>query len=154
MLNDSPDVTVTKLSALYETPPWGKKDQPDFLNGVIAVETDLNGFDLLSLCQTIEAKLGRVRHEKWGARTIDLDIVYSPDVTYDTERLKLPHPYMTERAFVLMPLVDVAPNLIINGETATYWLHALDDIEAIQKYAEPGDWFRKDFTHGKNTRCR
>jgi 2-amino-4-hydroxy-6-hydroxymethyldihydropteridine diphosphokinase len=154
MLDSSAHVSVTAVSSLYKTPPWGKTDQPDFLNGAALIETDLDGPALLRVCQHIETSLGRVRHEKWGARTIDIDLVYSPDVTYDTDVLKLPHPYMTERAFVLIPVRDIAPELIINGKAIGMWLQGLDDIETIQKYAEPVDWFRKEFTYGKNTDCR
>ncbi|MCH4166675.1 MAG: 2-amino-4-hydroxy-6-hydroxymethyldihydropteridine diphosphokinase [Megasphaera sp.] len=154
LLQREPQLVVKNVSPLYETPPWGKTDQPRFLNGIVAVETEADGPALLGICQHIEQALGRVRHEKWGARTIDLDIVYSTGPSYHTERLQLPHPYVTQRAFVLIPLQDVAPNLMINGTSIAHWLDRLTDTNTIQKYAEPGDWFGKESNYGKNTHCR
>ena len=104
LLADTPGVTVTAVSPFYETPPWGKTDQPAFINGAVAVETEGSGQELLDACLAIERRLGRVRREKWGARTIDIDLVYSPDEACETETLILPHPYLTQRAFVLVPL--------------------------------------------------
>ena len=78
LLADTPGVMVTAVSPFYETPPWGKTDQPAFINGAVAVETELSGQELLDACLDIERRLGRVRHEKWGARTIDIDLALQP----------------------------------------------------------------------------
>lgn len=133
LLTDTPGVMVTAVSPFYETPPWGKIDQPAFINGAVAVETELSGQELLDACLDIERRLGRVRHEKWGARTIDIDLVYSPDETCRTETLTLPHPYLTRRAFVLVPLRDLAPDLILCGRSIGDWLDQLPDTDSIRK---------------------
>lgn len=133
-LRQDQDIHVKALSPWYETPPWGKTDQPGFINGAIAVETNLRGEDLLIKCQQIEQALGRVRHEHWGARTIDLDIVYSPDETSQTKTLILPHPYLLERAFVLVPLQAIAPDLVISGQPLSHWLNRIQhDVERIRQ---------------------
>ena len=87
----------------------------------------------MTVCQEIEQKLGRVRHEKWGARTIDIDIVYSDDVVSHTDRLEIPHPYITQRAFVLVPLQEIAPALQIQDKPISYWLQQLPDVQSITK---------------------
>lgn len=134
MLQAEPGITVTDVSGWYETPPWGKTDQPAFINGAAAVQTDLSGEELLQRCLGIEQKLGRTRHEKWGARTIDIDLVYSPDETCRSGTLTLPHPYVTQRAFVLVPLRDIAPDLRIEGRLPEEWLKELaDDVLSIQE---------------------
>ena len=109
-------VRLAAVSSFYETPPWGKENQPPFINAAALAETSLPVVEFLRKCQAVETALGRVRHEKWGARTIDIDLVYSPDVTCRTAELTLPHPYLTQRAFVLVPLQEIAPHLTI-GET-------------------------------------
>ncbi|WP_296827317.1 2-amino-4-hydroxy-6-hydroxymethyldihydropteridine diphosphokinase [uncultured Megasphaera sp.] len=133
LLDAEPDISVTAVSPFYETPPWGKEDQPPFINGAVAVETHLAGPELLERCLAIERRLGRVRHEKWGARTIDIDLVYSPNEQYQTESLTLPHPYLTQRAFVLVPLRDLVPDLILFGRPIDDWLAQLPDTDAIRK---------------------
>lgn len=115
LLSNVPLTQVTAVSGLYETAPWGKTDQPAFLNAVLELYTELAPEALLSECQNIEKALGRVRHEHWGARTIDIDILLIEGIQSDTEHLKLPHPYIDERAFVLIPLMEIAPELNISG---------------------------------------
>lgn len=131
MLKDTEQISVAAVSPLYETPPWGKTDQPAFLNGAVAVDTELNGQELLCLCLSVEAALGRVRHEQWGPRVIDIDIVYSPDEQSCTETLQLPHPYLLKRAFVLIPLRDIAPDLMLKGQPIGTWIEALPDAAHI-----------------------
>lgn len=131
LLRNTAGLSVAAVSPLYETPPWGKTDQPAFLNGAVAVDTDMSGQELLDCCLAVEASLGRVRHERWGARTIDIDIVYSPDEQSSTETLQLPHPYLLERAFVLVPLRDIAPELILEGKPVSQWIDALPDAGQI-----------------------
>ena len=133
LLRQNEHITVLKVSSLYKTPPWGKKDQPYFINSAAAVQADADALELLDICLDIERQLGRVRHEKWGARAIDIDIVYSTGVEYHTDRLHIPHPYVTDRAFVLVPLQEIAPDLIIKGQSVSQWIQALDDVAAIQK---------------------
>ncbi|HFI0119874.1 TPA: 2-amino-4-hydroxy-6-hydroxymethyldihydropteridine diphosphokinase [Streptococcus suis] len=103
-----PDCRLGLVSPIYETPAWGKTDQADFLNLACQVETDLSAQDFLALCQQIELDLDRVRIEKWGQRTIDLDIIFWDEEKIQEENLIVPHPYAHERAFVLLPLADIA----------------------------------------------
>ena len=112
------DVCVAAESAVYETSPVGGPPQPDYLNMVVAVETSLGSEALLERCLAVEAEHGRVRRERWGARTLDLDLLSFGAETLRTERLTLPHPRMAERAFVLVPLAEVAPELKIGDTTA------------------------------------
>lgn len=100
---------VIQPSALYETAPWGITDQPAFLNQVLAVETVLEPEAVLEQTQAIEQKLGRVRHEKWGARVIDIDMLYYDQQVIHTETLTVPHPYLHQRRFTLVPLAEIAP---------------------------------------------
>jgi len=103
-------------SADYATPPWGKLDQPAFINVCAEVSTSLTSLELLRLCLATETGLGRTRAEKWGPRTIDIDLLAYDDETVATPELRLPHPHMLERAFVLIPLIEIAPDLIISGQ--------------------------------------
>lgn len=109
LLEEHERVNVKDKSAVYETAPVGYMEQNDFLNMVIVIQTDLHPFDLLQHCQQIEEELGRERIVKWGPRTIDLDILLYNHENMRAEHLTIPHPYMHERAFVMVPLADVAP---------------------------------------------
>jgi len=111
------DVRVVAESAVYETAPVGGPAQPDYLNMVVAVKPSLSPEALLERCLSIEAEHGRVRRERWGARTLDLDLLSYDAATLRTERLTLPHPRMAERAFVLVPLAEIAPALKIGDTT-------------------------------------
>ncbi len=104
-----PGIAVLARSSDYRTPPWGKTDQPWFLNGALAIETTLSPHALLDACQGIERDLGRVREERWGPRIIDIDVLAYDGAAVDDERLVLPHRYVRERAFVLVPLAEIAP---------------------------------------------
>jgi 2-amino-4-hydroxy-6-hydroxymethyldihydropteridine diphosphokinase len=108
----SPHVLPVKLSAVYETPPWGVLDQPAFLNQVMFGRTDLSPEALLDFLKQCEVELGRIPTMKYGARLIDLDILFYDDLVLSTPRLKIPHPHLEERAFVLVPLADLAPDLV------------------------------------------
>lgn len=103
---------ITARSALYETKPWGKTDQPDFLNQVLLLETEQTPEDILKSALTIEHDMGRIRIEKWGARIIDIDLLYVGDQILNSENLTLPHPGIAQRRFVLEPLVELAPDFI------------------------------------------
>lgn len=100
---------IMAASSIHETKAWGKEDQDDFLNQVILVESELEPLDFLDELQEIEMALGRQRIEKWGPRTIDLDIICLEDQIIDSERLQVPHPGLAERTFALEPLVEIAP---------------------------------------------
>ncbi|RIJ31788.1 2-amino-4-hydroxy-6-hydroxymethyldihydropteridine diphosphokinase [Henriciella algicola] len=115
------DVSVTTRSSLYATPPWGVEDQPDFVNACALVETDLAPLDLLSACKDLEVALGRVPGERWGPRLIDIDVLWMGGVALESERLTLPHPRITERAFVLVPLAEIAPELVVGGRAVADW---------------------------------
>ncbi len=105
-------ITVLAVSAVYETDPVGGPDQGAYLNAVAAVETSLRPHEMLAVAQRLEADARRVRAERWGPRTLDVDVLLYDDVTLDDPRLTIPHPRMWERAFVLVPLADVAPELV------------------------------------------
>lgn len=102
---------ITRISSFYQTKPWGKKSQPDFLNMVVELETSFSPFSFLALIQRIEKEMGRVKREKWGPRTIDIDIVLFDDLEMESEKLTIPHPRARERAFVLVPLAEILPVL-------------------------------------------
>ena len=120
-----PRTRLVRASSFYETAPWGKTDQPPFLNGAACLATHLAPEALLAACQEIERALGRVRPEHWGARTLDIDLVYGVRggqvVRVATPRLTLPHPYLLERAFVLVPLAEIAPALVLAGRPIAAW---------------------------------
>lgn len=115
-------------SHLYETRPWGKTDQPDFLNAVVSFETSLAPRALLALLAEIEDRLGRVRSERWGPRTLDLDLLDLGGAVISEEDLTLPHPRIAERGFVLVPLCEIDPGWRdpLTGKTAVEMLNALD----------------------------
>lgn len=103
---------VICASGIYETAPWGVVDQPSFLNQVLALETEHAPEDVLRIVLDIEHELGRVRYERWGARVIDIDILFYNDLVQDTARLTVPHPRLHERRFTLIPLAGIAPDFI------------------------------------------
>jgi 2-amino-4-hydroxy-6-hydroxymethyldihydropteridine diphosphokinase len=107
-----PEINVLAESHVYETPPWGYEDQPSFLNMVVKAETELGPESLLKYLKQLEVELGREQNFRWGPRLIDLDILFYDDLVINTPPLIIPHPRLYERAFVLVPLVDVAPELI------------------------------------------
>ena len=108
---------IIGCSRVYRTPPWGVLDQPPFLNAVAGLDTGLSPGELLDALLGIERAAGRVREgERWGPRTLDLDLLHMEGVRSDEARLTLPHPRIAERAFVLLPLNDLAPGLDIPGQ--------------------------------------
>jgi len=110
-LNTHSNLRVINTSSIYETDPVGYEDQDQFLNMVVEVSTSLNPFELLSLCLDIEKKLGRKRDIRWGPRTIDLDILLYNQENIKSEKLTVPHPRMHERAFVIIPLLEIASSI-------------------------------------------
>lgn len=131
-----PATQVLAASSLYHTAPVGKTDQDWFLNQVLRVETRLNPLELLRGCLAIETKLGRIRLERWGPRVIDIDVLVYEDVESDDEVLTLPHPRMTERAFVLVPLAELDPGLQVAGRSVTEHLEDLPETErrGVERY--------------------
>jgi 2-amino-4-hydroxy-6-hydroxymethyldihydropteridine diphosphokinase len=129
-------LNVTAVSPIYETPPWGITDQPDFLNMCLTAETDLPPNELLALLKTLEKEIGRAPGERWGPRLIDIDLLFYANQIIETEKLTIPHPELPERAFVLRPLVDVAPNFVhpVLGKTMAALAAKVDD-EGIRPFA-------------------
>jgi 2-amino-4-hydroxy-6-hydroxymethyldihydropteridine diphosphokinase len=125
-LDTTPGVRVVARSGFYRTPPWGDTDQDWFLNAAAAVETSLSPQDLLATCLGIERNLGRVRERKWGPRLIDIDVLDYGGQTVAEASLVLPHPFVLQRAFVLVPLAEIAPDLRINGVRVVDALDGLD----------------------------
>ena len=117
LLCEGPSLTLQKRSANYRTPPWGVEDQPPFVNAAVAVATSLSPEQLLARMMDVEKRLGRDRatERHWGPRTVDLDLLAYDDVTRETPELTLPHPRLFERAFVLVPLADIAPDRLVGG---------------------------------------
>jgi 2-amino-4-hydroxy-6-hydroxymethyldihydropteridine diphosphokinase len=128
LLCDGATVRLTARSADYRTPPWGVTDQPPFINAVIAIETSLTPHQLLARTKECERELGRNRaHERrWGPRVIDLDILTYDDLIIIDRDLILPHPHLLERAFVLVPLAEIAPERVIAGTTVSDALARVD----------------------------
>jgi 2-amino-4-hydroxy-6-hydroxymethyldihydropteridine diphosphokinase len=128
LLRAHPDVEVVSTSTLRETEPWGPVAQPRFLNGAVAVETTLEPRALLGVLLEVERRLGRVREERWGPRTIDLDLLLYGDAVVDEPGLTVPHPHLHERAFVLEPLHELDPALVVPGHgTVAVLLHAVEN---------------------------
>ena len=136
-----PDVFIGHVSSLYESAPWGVTDQPAFLNACAILQTNLSPQELLDACLAIERSMGRVREEKWGPRLIDIDLVWWSGRAIQTEPLTLPHPFAHERAFVLLPLLEIAPDLTLRGEHLTAHLARLplSDVDGLKKIVSP-EW--------------
>ncbi|WP_100011870.1 2-amino-4-hydroxy-6-hydroxymethyldihydropteridine diphosphokinase [Lentibacillus sediminis] len=115
MLRRHPHITMKKQSSIYETAPVGYTEQADFLNMAAEIDTSLSASELLDVCQQIEQELGRKRSIRYGPRTIDLDILLYNQENKKMDRLTIPHPSMHERAFVLIPLGDIAPEVLVPG---------------------------------------
>lgn len=125
-LNVQPALTVCGVSRLYGSAPQGDPLQPDYVNAVVAVETTQTPEALLQLCQAIEQAQGRVRSgERWGPRTLDIDLLCMGQMVMDTPQLTLPHPRMLTRRFVLQPLADLLPiDYVLSGRPISEWLAA------------------------------
>ena len=133
-LCESGDVRLLARSSDYLTPPWGVVDQPPFVNLCVAVDTVLAAQALLARAQAVERALGRdrAREQRWGPRPLDIDILTYDDVVLNEPELTLPHPRLFERAFVLVPLAEIAPHRLIAGRTAAAALAGLS-IEGIER---------------------
>jgi 2-amino-4-hydroxy-6-hydroxymethyldihydropteridine diphosphokinase len=126
-------ITVVARSRFYRTAPWGVTDQDWFVNACIAVRTNVSPHELLHRCQAVENDMARVRTRRWGPRNIDVDVLTYRDVKLDEPDLIVPHPRIAERAFVLVPLKDVAPELKIAGASLDELLSKLDasDVQPL-----------------------
>ncbi|MTD27324.1 2-amino-4-hydroxy-6-hydroxymethyldihydropteridine diphosphokinase [Erwinia sorbitola] len=130
-----PDSTLVATSSLYRTPPYGPPDQPDFLNAAVALDTRLDAESLLDHTQRIELEQGRVRKEhRWGPRTLDLDIMLFGDQRLNTPRLTVPHYDMHNRAFMLLPLLEIAPALCLPDGTPLADILSTLDCSSIQRW--------------------
>jgi 2-amino-4-hydroxy-6-hydroxymethyldihydropteridine diphosphokinase len=128
---------ISKSSAVYQTKPWGYLDQPDFLNLVLEAWTDLKPRELLDHIKEIEKEIGREPSFKYGPRMVDIDILVYGDLIIQEDGLVIPHPRMAERAFVLVPLVEIAPNLCVPGlDQSTADLLAGVDQSEVSIYQE------------------
>ncbi|MCV0398146.1 MAG: 2-amino-4-hydroxy-6-hydroxymethyldihydropteridine diphosphokinase [Rhizobiaceae bacterium] len=141
LLDADPQVTVSAVSPLYRTPPWGKTDQPDYLNAVARLVTGLTARGLMERCLETERALGRIRGERWGPRPIDLDLLLFGSETIEEDGLHVPHPRMGERAFVMIPLADITPGLRLKGVAAAELAASLPSA-GIERIAASGDWWR------------
>lgn len=136
ILSNNNNIEITNKSKLYETKAWGYTDQADFLNLCLEIETSLDEYELLKVCQEVEQQLNRERIIRWGPRTIDVDILFFNDIILDNENLSLPHPRISERAFVLIPLMDLNQNLLIKGKVISEYLNSLtnDERDEVKEY--------------------
>ncbi|TPW31954.1 2-amino-4-hydroxy-6-hydroxymethyldihydropteridine diphosphokinase [Pararhizobium mangrovi] len=141
MLDARADCAITAVSRLHRTPPWGKTDQAWFVNACALLETRLEPLVLLEACLEIERALKRVRGERWGPRTIDIDVLTYGDAALAMSGLTLPHPRMTERGFVLVPLAEIAPDLVVDGRTVAEWAeHA--ERAGIEPASDDAQWWK------------
>ncbi len=144
-LHALPQTGLVHWSAIYETEPVGVREQPPFYNLVTEARTELGAAELLAHALEIEARLGRVRRERWGPRVLDIDLLWYDDQRIASGELLVPHPRMLERAFVLIPLAEIAPRLVIDGETVAARAARLPDA-GIRRCTElewpsrPSEW--------------
>ncbi len=131
-----PATRLLRRSRLYRTPPWGVLEQPPFVNAAALLETGLAPHALLDALLAIEQRAGRVRAERNGPRTLDLDLLHMDGVQLDDARLTLPHPRIAERAFVLLPLNDIAPDLVLPGQGRVADLLAAVDTQGCAPLAD------------------
>ena len=141
MLDSSGSTRVVEVSSLHRTPPWGKVDQPDFLNVTAEVATTLAPLELLELCLELERRLKRVRVERWGPRLIDIDVLLLGNSNVSDVGLEIPHPRMLDRAFVMVPLAEIAPDLVLAGKSAAEWAAGLDSA-GIERLDTGRNWWR------------
>ena len=133
-----PDITIHKCSSVYETPPWGYRDQREFYNQVCECGTRLEPLDLLSFLKEIEKKMGREFTFIYGPRLIDLDILFYDQQVFNSSNLIIPHPHIEKRAFVLVPLMEIAPDFChpVTGKTVREMYHEVDR-EGIKNVSVP-----------------
>jgi 2-amino-4-hydroxy-6-hydroxymethyldihydropteridine diphosphokinase len=127
-----PSTRLIRVSRLFRTPPWGRVDQPDFINAAAELETELSAAELLRGLQGIERQAGRERIERWGPRVLDLDLLLYADAKIRGDGLQVPHPHLHERAFVLLPLADLVPERDVPGSGRVADLLAAVDCSGIE----------------------
>ena len=132
MLNEHEQINILKISKIYETKAWGYIQQEDFLNICVEIDTLLQPMQLLSVCHQIEENLNRKRTIRWGPRTIDVDILFFNNLISKDENLILPHPRIKERAFVIIPLMDLNTDLLIENKSIAYYFSKLSEEERNQ----------------------
>ena len=140
-LDAEPNVEVVTVSSVYRTPPWGMEDQPWFHNCCAEIATDLAPDALLDMCQAVEREGKRERIVRWGPRTIDVDILMIEGTVLTSETLTVPHPRMLERAFVLVPLADIAGDVSVNGATIAQHCTRID-AQNLETAVAGGDWWK------------
>ena len=133
ILDDDAGTRVVTVSSVYRTPPWGKTDQPDFLNAAAEIATTHEPRALLALCLDAERALKRERRERWGPRIVDIDILVFGNRLIREPGLEIPHPRIFERAFVIVPLAEIAPGLRILGSLIADALKAMDTSGIVQQ---------------------
>ncbi len=131
---------IDAVSSLWKTPPWGVPDQPAYLNACVIGRTGLGARALLERLLAAEATEGRVRGERWGPRPIDLDLLFHGEGAIDEAGLTIPHPRIAERAFVLLPLAEIAPDWMLDGRTIGD-LAAKADDGGMKRIAAPDEWW-------------
>ncbi len=120
-------IRVIKKSSIYVSPPWGYINQKAFYNAVVLIKTNKKPKELLKICQQIEKKMGKRKRFKWGPRIIDIDILTYKNKTKHTKILTIPHKYITQRMFTLVPLAEIDKNIRLNGQTLEYFINGLND---------------------------
>ena len=139
-LSKTEGITLQKISSVYKTDPFGYEAQAKFLNGVAAIQTSLSPISLLHTLKDIETAIGRKRRVRWGPREIDLDILIYGDLCLQTEKLVVPHPEMHLRRFVLVPLAEIAPDVVhpVFQETVQTLLERLEDDKSVSESGSIG----------------
>lgn len=137
-LSQTNGIIISRISSIYETEPVGNIDQDMFLNGVVKIETHHSPQTLLNILKTIEFNIGRQHRIHWGPREIDMDVLIYGDLCVQTPELIIPHPEMHHRRFVLVPLIEIAPNLVhpIFKNTIQYLLNNLEDEYSLEIYID------------------
>jgi 2-amino-4-hydroxy-6-hydroxymethyldihydropteridine diphosphokinase len=145
-LQEQPKIKIKQISSLYLTEPWGVsgQEQEDYYNAVLGLETDLGPQQLLSITQAIENEAGRCRQGRWQPRQLDIDILLFGDLELASENLTIPHPYLGQRAFVLLPLLEIAGDLPLPGQgRLSQLLAALPPAEKVEKIVEATAWYQE-----------
>lgn len=144
LLDSTPGMRILSCSSVYETEPWGVVDQPAFLNLAAGFETTLSPSELLAVCKQVESQVGRTESYRWGPRLIDVDILLYGDavVNIPDPDLQIPHVRLAERAFVLIPLVEIAPDFVVPGleEQALKLLSKVDGKEGVIQWDNAPVW--------------